>query len=119
MKKSTNLITIGLILIFLCSMLNDGCADPSSKVIGKWIVYMIETNGKQEMQNSPKRRPIEFFSDKTMSLEGIIGNWTILNDGRIKITFADHIMFANFEGNNLILTVQGEKDRMFFKRMDR
>ena len=72
-------ISIILFTVISCN------ADISSILIGKWEYLGQEHDGKLFRKSNPSWGA-EFFSDKTLDYNGDNCNWTILEDGRIKIT---------------------------------
>ena len=68
--KMTRYIILALILIGVLGL--HACSSKKSQFIGKW-----QRVGKQDM--------LEFFSDGRLSADGMGGNWTILNDGQVKL----------------------------------
>jgi hypothetical protein len=91
-------VSIILLTVFSCS------ADSSSNIIGKWELVGEEIDGKL-IKQFPPLKVIEFFSDKTMNYRGENYNWTILEDGRIKIisSFIGIVSFGLLQGDILKL----------------
>jgi len=77
-------VSIILFTVISCS------ADSSSNLLGKWEMFAYDGifEGKMDGKiiKAPPGTVIEFFSDRTLDYERQNCNWTILEDGRIKIT---------------------------------
>jgi len=81
------IILVGLSLILSGIM---GCGGSDSNIVGKW---------KDESGYT-----FEFFEDKTFTGPVLAGTWTILSDGRIKIsTSGGAIWTATIQGDSLII----------------
>jgi hypothetical protein len=77
-----------------------GCGDSSSALIGKWSDYSTYKYGDER---------VEFFEDKTCYLQTdkrFSCRWSVLDDGRIKITFGVSSVFAGASE----VTILGELD---------
>jgi len=107
MKKLGGFISLSGILALLlvataaCTQLG---FDSSSKLIGKWEMIAGEEKGKVVKLNPPYQ-VIEFFSDKTLDFHGMSFTWTVLEDGRIKLTMsfmgAGAVTYALLQGGIL------------------
>jgi hypothetical protein len=76
--KSINYAMVFLIGCLAISLSFSGCTSQQSKLIGKW-------------QEIGKTETLEFFSDNRVAISEkgltITGDWTILDDGRVKVEF--------------------------------
>jgi len=101
MRKINNSFLVAILLLLFSA-----CTSKESKLIGKWAEDGNESSGS-----------IEFFQDKTLTMQSedlpFSGTWIILDDGRIKLEIDAIFMkmnaIGNFEGDDLILDLNGEE----------
>ncbi len=105
--------TLSLLIIIACISFGCSSKDPAKEIIGTWVVVKeqpgaVNTKALLPGQSVPKSEEdlfkgvsIEFFSDKTYIAKGSLwqgfvtnGQWTILDDGRIKLQDMGHDPFV-------------------------
>jgi hypothetical protein len=97
----------------------------NSVIWGKWQKFEIggyNSEGKsiaKEVTEVPDDLPpLEFFRDNTLEVGGIGGNWTILQDGRIKMDFGLAGMYITCFGsieNDILIISSDEEYSKYYK----
>ena len=91
---------VALLLMVLLAGIYAGCSSRISQLTGKW-------SGTAEKDGESMVVTAEFFSDNTLNMNMIPlpAKWTILNDGRIKVDFANGLptILGTLNNHSLIL----------------
>ncbi len=116
MRKISSKIGMGLLVVLLGIGLT-ACTKPAPKTLdlhGRWMAIAREPGipGRSGQVGFV----IEVFDDHTVMLPSGKRNWTLLDDGRIKITDPGLTMYGTVQDDILTMTMADET-KVIFKKM--